>query len=113
MGKLEQIYPTGATYDPDTGNLVLPAGQWIICASINIENWTPGAQNGNRVWPKLCLHYDGNIRHAQSGYIRYSRTSTAQGGTASTEFHVSVAGVVNSDGVKVTNVNLKANSQLP
>ena len=112
-GKAGTNIPSGATYDPNTGNLVLPAGQWIVCASINIENWTPGTQSGNRVWPKLCLHYDGNIRHAQSGYIRYSRTSTALGGNASTEFHVSVAGVVNSDGVKVTNVNLQANSQLP
>ena len=91
--------PPGATYDPATGQLVLPEGQWDICAALNIvPSRTQGDfSNSDRGYAAIGIFYGESLRHAQAIYEKNFNFSTNvyQGLTG----YANVAGIVRSDGV--------------
>ena len=105
----------GATYNKSTGALILPQGQWLVCVSVKIVNNTAGVQSGNRVWCSGAIKYNGNTRHELSNYVRNSAHVTAGTPQASiaNEAALTLSGVVSSDGTKVTQVDIYAESQQP
>ena len=111
---------TGATYDSDTGNIVLPAGHWIVCASLRVRANTGDGGGSSRAWARLSIFQDGNERHSNQTYIRWSDfNGNVNSGAASTaaqleftnEARVSVTGSVIADGTTLTQIQMKGYSQ--
>lgn len=106
--------PTGGSYDPATGQIVLPAGHWIVCATIKVRHISgaSGGAGGARVWATLEMKYGGTIRHAQRTYIRYAGDANQTNGiTEAEEAEVTVAGAVVSDGVQATTLAVSCAAQ--
>ena len=103
------VMPTGGSYDSSTGNIVLPAGHWIVCASVVVRNHGTVSNQNVRVIVTLGLKYGTNIRHEQSNYIRWADESTQAGSAVRDDFSqgkVSIAGSIISDGTTALNINL-------
>ena len=105
----ENNVPSKATYDATTGSLVLPEGQWIVCASLKFKDRK--IQNNERVLGDVGIDFDGDIRHAQSVYMT---NRISGGGAIGTEEQlnnmqglVSTAGVIVSDGSKAVKIVIK------
>ena len=64
--------PTGGSYSETTGDIVLPEGRWLICASTSIQNNVTGATGANVVWAALEIVEGDDVRHASSTYSRWA-----------------------------------------
>ena len=68
------------SYDELTGNLILPKGQWLMCASLRILNKTlpSGGSNQNNVrcLSTMSIKYGQKIRHSNTKYLRFSSQSS-------------------------------------
>ena len=93
--------PTTGSYDNTTGEIVLPTGTWVVCASANFDVTIDGA-SVDREAVKLAIEYDGNIRHANSSYLR-NLNNVVAGFTEDSGF-ISVTGAVISDGIAATKI---------
>ena len=100
--------PTGITYTSSNGQIILPAGTWIVCASLNLpEN---GANdNSDRIQDGLMICYGDKIRHATTGYQRnWNFNANVYATLAGWR---SVTGAVRSDGVTPVTIRVRAARQ--
>ena len=88
--------PTAATYNTANGDIVLPAGHWIICSSLNIV--ASGATN-SRVQADLSINHGTNQRHSQAIYLRGDGSFFGSLAVNDSQGKVSITGAVISDGV--------------
>ena len=88
--------PSAGTYNPANGDMILPPGHWIICASLNIQ--VTGATN-SRVQADLSINHGTNQRHSQAVYLRGDGSYFGSAGINDSQGKVSVTGAVVSDGI--------------
>ena len=105
------VTPTGGSYNSATGNITLPEGHWLVCASVVVaNNGTNKTDQNSRVRVILGIKYGDNIRHEQSDYSRWPNGATSRYSSAVdsdfSECKVSVAGGVISDGTTALTINL-------
>ena len=87
--------PTNGHYEPNNGDITLPAGHWLICASLNVVS-TPSSNS--RVAAVLSINHGTNQRHAQALYLRNDESQVGADGISQVQGKVSVTGAVISDG---------------
>ena len=109
---------TGITYDESNGNIVFPAGVWMICASMKLRNYTTQTSWQNtRLWAKLQIREGANdVRHAQETYSRwgYNHRTQAPSSSGLSDFYsptCSVSGVVVSDGTTPVTIRCRWEAQ--
>ena len=100
--------PTAGGYDPQSGDIILPAGQWIVCASLNI---VAQANTNMRVSAALSINHGTDERHSQALYLRNDAGQIGSAGIAEIQGKVSVAGAVISDGVSPIRVRIAVSRQ--
>jgi len=68
-------------YDPLTGELVLPEGNWLMCASVRVLNKVlvtgQNNQNNVRTLATVSIKYGDRHRHANTHYLRFSANASA------------------------------------
>ena len=113
--------PTGGSYSATTGNIVLPAGAWIVCTSVKVRFVTNNdTSQRSRLYNELVITYGGDVRHAQSGYSRVAEGAGIPGvAVANTEAlrvaaaaWLSVSGAVISDGSTAMTIKVCNTSQV-
>ena len=83
-------------YNSGNGQIILPAGHWLVCASLKARLLSGTFP---RLYTDLAIMYGGNVRHAQSGYTRNIEGAGIQGtSNFAARSWVSVTGAVVSDG---------------
>ena len=102
--------PTAATYNPVNGDITLPAGHWIICASLNVVST---ASTNSRVAAVLSINHGTNQRHAQALYLRNDQSQIGGDGISQVQGKVSVTGVVVSDGNNPIRIRIAVVKQIP
>ena len=104
--------PSTIQYNPLSGQIILPAGNWVLCVSSTAENNAVNSgndkQNVSRELSYMTIKYGDNYRHGNTKYLRYSKASAeAIDGLSSTEKdrwvelqgYNSIAGSVSSNGI--------------
>ena len=95
--------PTGGSYTEANGSIVLPAGHWIVCAAVNLQNPNAATNSSNhRQYCYLSIDYDNNERHANSVYMRNRDAEVLH-----IQGKVSVTGAVITDGTKFTTIRVR------
>ena len=90
-------YKNGAfTTESERGDIILPAGHWIVCISLNIRS-NGVDSNADRQAYALFLTQGNNDRHGQAVYLRNSNFADAVYDNITGV--ASLAGAVISDGV--------------
>ena len=100
--------PTGGNYDPSDGDIQLPEGHWIICASLNIV--VTGASN-SRTQADLSINHGENQRHSQAVYLRGDNDYFGATGINDSQGKVSVTGAVVSDGTTPIRIRVAVSRQ--
>ena len=106
----------GASVDASNGEITLPAGHWIVCASVRIRANTGIGDGGSRSWHKLGIIQGANLRHESSKYVRWGDVdananqagSSALSASFTNEGSISVTGSLISDGVQTTKIRLES-----
>ena len=102
--------PSTGSYNTQTGEIFLPAGHWIVCASVNLVTGA-SAGSSDRVYPALAIFYGSSERHTNSLYLR-NNDGVLPGTTKQViSGKVSVTGAVISDGVTATQLKILHASQ--
>ena len=100
--------PTAGSYDTTSGQIFLPAGHWIICASVNLVSDSLGNGGNDRVIADLSIYSGSSERHTNSLYIRNNGAATFPRAVADEiAGKVSVTGAVISDGVTPVTIQTK------
>ena len=63
-------FPPQGSYDPNTGNMILPRGHWLVCASLTARVVNSGQGNANRLLGSIGIVEGNNLRHVQGFYAR-------------------------------------------
>ena len=110
--------PTGGAYDNTNGQITLPAGNWIVCASAIVRSRSGSGGGTDRLWVKLGIMQGNNLRHENSDYIRYGDQTAPYrdnqlGNTELTaaftnRASLSTTGSVVADGTTKTTIRLRA-----
>ena len=96
--------PTAGSYNtPENGDILLPAGHWIICASLNVVSTAGG---NSRVAAVLSINHGTNQRHAQALYLRNDESQIGADGISQVQGKVSVTGAVISDGLNPIRIRI-------
>ena len=100
--------PTAGSYNPQNGDIVLPAGHWVVCASLNVY---ASAGTNMRVAAALSINHGTNERHSQALYLRNDAGQIGADGIAELQGKVSIAGAVISDGVGPVRIRIAVSRQ--
>ena len=116
--------PDGVAYNEANGEIVFPAGVWLLCLSLKIRNNTnnDASWQNTRLWGKLQIREGAaDTRHSNEVYSRwgYRYRSGGEGTDAPSsaglsDFYqpaISVSGVVVSDGVTPVTTRIKWEAQ--
>ena len=100
--------PSTATYNPANGDIVLPAGHWIICASLNVVMTGGG---NSRAQADLSINHGTNQRHSQGVYLRGDGGFFGADAINDSQGKISVTGAVVSDGITPVRIRVAISRQ--
>ena len=100
--------PSTATYNSANGDIVLPAGHWLICASLNVV--MTGAGN-SRAQVDLSINHGTNQRHSQGIYLRGDGGFFGSDAINDSQGKLSVTGAVVSDGITPVRIRVAVSRQ--
>ena len=101
-------------YDSSNGQITLPAGHWLVCATVKVRFIHAGSAGFPRMYNTFSMQYGGNIRHATSAYVRQSENNKVESSSPNnivTVGWVSVSGAVVADGSTPLTIVLESATQ--